>query len=264
MKIALTGNPNSGKTTMYNLLTGRKEKVGNWAGVTVEKSEFCIRDVYCEAGGEKLIAVDLPGTYSMSPFTSEEVVTSEYVKNENPDVIINILDSTNLSRGLFFTTQLLELGIPVVVALNKWDLCEKMEIDIDEKELEEKLKCPVVKTISAKVSNNGLKSMISEAVSCKGKEQKSPYNENKLEINNRGEAELADRRRFEFVKEIVAKVVKEREPGKETGDKCRKKHIDRIDRILTVPWFGIPIFAVIMFLVFLFPRQHWAHGFLSC
>ena len=110
MRIALTGNPNSGKTTMYNALTGRNEKVGNWAGVTVEKKEYPIKKSYY-AGGEQLIAVDLPGAYSMSPFTSEESITSSYVKKENPDVIINIVDSTNLSRSLFFTTQLLELGI---------------------------------------------------------------------------------------------------------------------------------------------------------
>ena len=121
MRIALTGNPNSGKTTMYNALTGRNEKVGNWAGVTVEKKEYPIKKSYY-AGGEQLIAVDLPGAYSMSPFTSEESITSSYVKKENPDVIINIVDSTNLSRSLFFTTQLLELGIPVVVALNKSDV----------------------------------------------------------------------------------------------------------------------------------------------
>ena len=123
MRIALTGNPNSGKTTMYNALTGRNEKVGNWAGVTVERKEHPIKKQY--AGGEELIAVDLPGAYSMSPFTSEESITSSYVRSERPDAIINIVDATNLSRSLFFTTQLLELGIPVVVALNKSDLNEK-------------------------------------------------------------------------------------------------------------------------------------------
>lgn len=123
MRIALTGNPNSGKTTMFNALTGRNEKVGNWAGVTLDKKEHPIKKTY--AGSEQLIAVDLPGAYSMSPFTSEESITSSYVKKENPDVIINIVDATNLSRSLFFTTQLLELGIPVVVALNKSDLNEK-------------------------------------------------------------------------------------------------------------------------------------------
>ena len=116
MRIAFAGNPNSGKTTMYNALTGRNEKVGNWAGVTVDKKEALIKRTY--AGSQELIAVDLPGAYSMSPFTSEESITSSYVRNEHPDAIINIVDATNLSRSLFFTTQLLELGIPVVVALN--------------------------------------------------------------------------------------------------------------------------------------------------
>ena len=118
MRIALAGNPNSGKTTMYNALTGRHEKVGNWAGVTVERNENPIKKSYT-GGKDDIIAVDLPGAYSMSPFTSEESITSSYVRNEHPDVIINIVDATNLSRSLFFTTQLLELGIPVVVALNR-------------------------------------------------------------------------------------------------------------------------------------------------
>ena len=123
MKFALAGNPNSGKTSIYNALTGKSEKVGNWAGVTVDKNESTIKKSY----GKNITVVDLPGAYSMSPFTSEESITSSYVKNENPDVIINIVDATNLSRSLFFTTQLLELGIPVVVALNKSDLNEKKE-----------------------------------------------------------------------------------------------------------------------------------------
>ena len=136
MRIALTGNPNSGKTTMYNAITGRNEKVGNWAGVTVEKKEHPIKKAYYD-GAEELIAVDLPGAYSMSPFTSEESVTRDYIINEHPDVIINIVDATNLSRSLFFTTQLLELGIPVVVALNKADVNAKKETLIDTKLLSE-------------------------------------------------------------------------------------------------------------------------------
>ena len=130
MRIAFAGNPNSGKTTMYNALTGSNEKVGNWAGVTVEKKEQPVRKMFC-GDLENLTAVDLPGAYSMSPFTSEESITSSYVKNENPDVIINIVDATNLSRSLFFTTQLLELGIPMVVALNKTDINEKKQTVID-------------------------------------------------------------------------------------------------------------------------------------
>ena len=145
MRIALAGNPNSGKTSMYNILTGRSEHVGNWAGVTVNKKETLIKKKYC--GEERLVAVDLPGAYSMSPFTSEESVTSEYVKNENPDVIINIVDATNLNRSLFFTTQLLELGIPVVVALNKSDINEKKENLIDTAKLSQKLGCPVIQTV---------------------------------------------------------------------------------------------------------------------
>ena len=130
MRIALAGNPNAGKTTMYNALTGANEKVGNWAGVTVDTKERSLKKAYNESG-VPVTVVDLPGAYSMSPFTSEESITSSYVKEENPDAIINIVDATNLSRSLFFTTQLLELGIPVVVALNKTDLNKKKGTKVD-------------------------------------------------------------------------------------------------------------------------------------
>ena len=137
MRIAFAGNPNSGKTTMYNALTGRNEKVGNWAGVTVETKTAPIKKTY--SGDRELTAVDLPGAYSMSPFTSEESITSSYVKNKHPDVIVNIVDATNLSRSLFFSTQLLELGVPMVVALNKADINEKKKTEIDTRKLSEKL-----------------------------------------------------------------------------------------------------------------------------
>ena len=162
MRIALTGNPNSGKTTMYNALTGRSEKVGNWAGVTVERKEHPIKKSYCQ-GAEELIAVDLPGAYSMSPFTSEESITSSYVREEHPDVIVNIVDSTNLSRSLFFTTQLLELGIPVVVALNKTDANEKKNNHIDTEKLARKLGCTVVETTST--TGDGLREVVAAAAS---------------------------------------------------------------------------------------------------
>ena len=146
MRIALAGNPNSGKTTMYNALTGSNEKVGNWAGVTVEKKEHAVKKNFYDKDIQ-IMAVDLPGAYSMSPFTKEESVTKEYVVNEKPDVIINIVDATNLSRSLFFTTQLLELDIPVVVALNKSDINEKKETKIDEKALSEEQKEEVAKIV---------------------------------------------------------------------------------------------------------------------
>ena len=193
MRIALTGNPNSGKTTMYNAITGRNEKVGNWAGVTVEKKEHPIKKVYYD-GAEELIAVDLPGAYYMSPFTSEVCVTSVYVKNENPDVIINIVDATNLSRSLFFTTQLLELGIPVVVALNKADVNAKKETKIDAKLLSEKLGCPVINTVSTEAE--GLKEVVKTAVAYAGKGQKARYEQGNIDLSSKEEVLAADRRRF--------------------------------------------------------------------
>lgn len=239
MRIALAGNPNSGKTTMFNALTGRSEHVGNWAGVTVDKKEFAIKTEFTD---ESIIAVDLPGAYSMSPFTQEESVTSSYIKNEKPDALINIVDATNLSRSLFFTTQLLELGIPVVVALNKSDVNKKKETLIDEKLLSEKLGCPVIKTVS--LSKEGLKETVASAVALKGKEQKAPYTQEGIDIADKKSVEDADRKRFEFVNKIVAAVESRKI---KTSDRSRD---DSIDRIVTHPALGIAVFAVVMWLVF--------------
>lgn len=239
MKIALAGNPNSGKTTMYNALTGKNEKVGNWAGVTVDKKEHRIKESYTS---ENVIIVDLPGAYSMSPFTSEESITSSYIKNQKPDVIVNIVDATNLSRSLFFTTQILELGIPVVVALNKSDINKKKETDINTKLLSEKLGCPVVETIST--SAEGLTNMINEAVLNMNRHQSAPYNQGDIDLSNKAEVEKADRKRFEFVNEIVKQVEKRKVLSKE------KNKGDIIDKFLTNKLIGIPVFALVMFLVF--------------
>ncbi len=240
MRIALAGNPNSGKTTMFNALTGRSEKVGNWAGVTVDKKEHSIRKTY--AGDEELIAVDLPGAYSMSPFTSEESITSVYVKSESPDVIINIVDADNLSRSLFFTTQLLELGIPVVVALNKTDLNEKKGTKIDTGALSDKLGCPVINTVS--ISAEGVKAVVEAAVMSVGRTQTAPYVQGDVDRDCRSAVEAADRERFAFVNSIVKQV---------ESRKMLTRDVtvgDRIDEIFTNKWLGIPIFALVMWTVF--------------
>ncbi len=241
MRIALTGNPNSGKTTMYNALTGSSEKVGNWAGVTVEKKEHAIKKIYANSDKE-IVAVDLPGAYSMSPFTSEESITSSYVKNENPDVIINIVDATNLSRSLFFTTQLLELGIPVVVALNKSDINKKKDTKIDTQALSEKLGCPVVETIST--SHDGLKKLIDLTVAHTGTVQTPTYTQRDFDFSSKEAAEKADRARFEFVNEIVRAVESRKVLTKD------KNLGDKIDAVLINKWLGIPIFALVMWAVF--------------
>ena len=243
MRIALAGNPNSGKTTMFNALTGRSERVGNWAGVTVEKKEHSIKKAYGTAD-EELLAVDLPGAYSMSPFTSEESITSGYVRHEHPDVIINIVDAANLSRSLFFTTQLLELGIPVVVALNKSDLVAKKGTHINAALLAKELGCPVVETVSTASADNGLADVVRTASNLAGHEQLAPYIQGDIDLSDKKQVEEADRRRFAFVNELVRKVETRKVLTRE------KNSQDAIDAVLTNKFAGILIFAAVMFLVF--------------
>lgn len=239
MRIALTGNPNSGKTTMYNALTGSSEHVGNWAGVTVDIKECAIKKSLSD---EKITVVDLPGAYSMSPFTSEESITSSYVKNNDPDVIINIVDATNLSRSLFFTTQLMELGIPVVVALNKSDVNRKKNTVIDMEALAEKLRCPVIATVST--TGEGLEKIVSEAVALKGTMSKPVFEQADVDLHDKKQVEAADRKRFDFVNDIVSEVETRQILTKDTNRQ------DKIDSVLTNKFAGIIIFAVVMFVVF--------------
>ncbi len=252
MRIALAGNPNSGKTTMYNALTGQNESVGNWAGVTVDKKEHTIKKSFYRS--ETLIAVDLPGAYSMSPFTSEESITSSYVKNEKPDVIINIVDATNLSRSLFFTTQLLELGIPVVVALNKSDINKKKNTKINIAALSKGLGCPVIETASK--SAHGLRELILAAVAQRGKSAIAPFMQGTVELNNKKSVQASDIKRFEFVNRLVEAVEERKVLTK------NKNSQDKIDALLTNRWLGIPIFALVMFLVFQI-SQAWVGPFIA-
>ena len=156
IKIALAGNPNCGKTTLFNALTGSNQFVGNWPGVTVEKKEGKLK------GHKDVTIMDLPGIYSLSPYTLEEVVSRDYVLKENPDVIIDLVDATNIERNLYLTTQLIETGVPVVIALNMADLLEKRGIKIDTKRLSMLLDCPIIETSALR--GEGLDKLIDEAV----------------------------------------------------------------------------------------------------
>ncbi|NLY42631.1 MAG: ferrous iron transport protein B [Clostridiaceae bacterium] len=243
MRVALAGNPNSGKTTLFNALTGRLERVGNWAGVTIEKKEGYVKKSLNKTDTQ-IMVVDLPGAYSMSPFTSEESIASDYVKNENPDVIINIVDATNLSRSLFFTTQLLELSIPVVIALNKSDLTRKKKTKINVDRLSELLGCPVIETVSTKSRDNGLEELVYKVVEVKGNAQIAPFDAEEVDMSDKSSVEASDKKRYEFVKGIVSQV-----ENRQISSSAQTIQ-DSIDRILANKWLGIPIFAVVMWVVF--------------
>ena len=290
VKIALAGNPNSGKTTLFNALTGSNQFVGNWPGVTVEKKEGKWKE------DKEVVIMDLPGIYSLSPYTLEEVVARNYLITERPDAILNIVDGTNLERNLYLTTQLLELGIPVVMAINMMDIVRKNGDEINTKKLAEKLGCEVV-TISA-LKGDGIKEAASRAVKHAGQKagqesvhEFAPEVENYLnEIEGRLGYEIPEeQKRFYAIKlferddkikdamknapdveDIIARAEKEMDDDAESiitnerysfigsiiGD-CLKKNktqelttSDKIDRIVTNRWLALPIFAAVMWLVY--------------
>ena len=296
IKIALAGNPNCGKTTMFNALTGANQYVGNWPGVTVEKKEGKLKSKKTK---EEVIVTDLPGIYSMSPYTLEEVVSRDYVLKENPDVIIDLVDATNIERNLYLTTQLIETGVPVVIALNMADLLAKRGIKIDVKRLSMLLDCPIIETSALK--GEGLDKLIDEAVKVAKKseidlpkdifsaelegavaevksvlpdsvseEKKRWYAVKFLENDSKVVESLklsgaaaqtveAQRKalekkhdddmesivtdeRYKFIQKIVSTTVQK---GKE-----KLTTSDKIDRIVTNRFLGIPIFMLVMWIVY--------------
>lgn len=254
MKIALAGNPNSGKTTLFNAITGKTEYVGNWPGVTVERKEASLRRKYTNIIKDAKI-VDLPGAYSIAPYTSEEAITRDFVMEEKPDVIINIVDAAGLERSLFFTTQLLELGIPVVIALNKKDIVQRYGNVIDVQGLAEALKCRVVETVANE--GEGLRKLLHNVadVSCKNADKvQAP-----VSFNGQGSV-TEDTDRHLYVKELSATYLnKKRDPK-------RVSFGDRIDRVVANGIVGLPIFALIMWAVYAFSIEGvggWLSGFFN-
>ena len=291
IKIALAGNPNSGKTTLFNALTGSNQFVGNWPGVTVEKKEGKLK------GKKDVIIMDLPGIYSLSPYTLEEVVTRNYLINEKPDVILNIVDGTNIERNLYLSTQLMELGIPVVMAVNMMDLVEKNGGSIHVKKLAERLGCEAAE-ISA-LKGTGIQAAADMAVFAASADkpavQVHPFGENVESVLSAIESRLGDeipdsQKRFFAVKLLekddkiveqmqsvpdisaeIARIEEEMDDDTESiitnerytyissiiGECCTKHESgskltvsDKIDRFVTNRFLAIPIFAVIMYLVY--------------
>ncbi|MDE6107063.1 MAG: ferrous iron transporter B, partial [Oscillospiraceae bacterium] len=240
LKIALAGNPNCGKTTLFNALTGSNQYVGNWPGVTVEKKEGKLK------GQKEVIIQDLPGIYSLSPYTLEEVVARSYLVNEKPDAILNIVDGTNIERNLYLTTQLIELGIPVVVAVNMMDLVRKNGDTIDLEKLGRAFGCPMVE-ISA-LKNQGIEEVVAATLTA----ARGPVPQNaltfavdeaSLEEGEDVESAMAAAR-YDFICDAVAKAVKKKAP------KHALSVSDKIDRIVTSRILALPIFVAVMFLVY--------------
>ena len=299
-KFALAGNPNCGKTTLFNSLTGSTAHVGNWPGVTVDKKEGTYKKL-----GEPIDIIDLPGIYSLSPYTPEEVISRNYILDEKPDCVINIVDATNLERNLYLTTQLMEIDVPIVVALNMMDLVEKNGDKIDVKKLQENLGLPVIEISALKENNleNLMKAAVEEAnksrkgitvlqnkdllhlindvsIALKAKEIENPLFHavkltelDELETKNHKdvvemveefkktfkddtfgndfEAIVADER-YKWISSHVKGLIKHLEVISPDGKKAKIKEnkSDKIDKVLTNKWAGIPIFLLILFLVF--------------
>ncbi|SFB25677.1 ferrous iron transport protein B [Clostridium frigidicarnis] len=298
--IALAGNPNCGKTTIFNALTGSKQHVGNWPGVTVEKKEGKLK-----AGGKEITVVDLPGTYSLGAYSEDEVVARNFILKDNPDVVINVIDSSNIERNLYLTMQILETGANVVLALNMMDEAKNKNIEINTKKLAQLLNIPVITTVATK--GQGMEELIDEAIRLGDKKQVKSFNINygddierevdileetlaqscaSLEyppkwtaikllendeyikklmeeynqdksVNNKIEKSINNLtdiigyepdtfiidKRYELISEIIQKSVKKQVVRKESTS-------DKIDKVVTHKWFGIPIFAIIMFLIY--------------
>ena len=264
IKIALAGNPNCGKTTMFNALTGANQYVGNWPGVTVEKKEGKLKS---KSQSEEVIVTALPGIYSLSPYTLEEVVSRDYLLKDDPDVIVNLVDATNIERNLYLTTQMIETGIPVVIALNMADLLAKRGIKIDIERLSMLLDCPIVETSALK--QTGLDKLIDEAVKvAKKKEVDLPkeifskdskvVESTPLSASGKSVVETARKaieeahdddmesivtdERYKFIQKVVGTAVKK------SGEKLTVS--DKIDQIVTNRFLGIPIFMLVMWIVY--------------